>query len=94
MGAYMITALIEGGLGLVVAFLLALACPCFLAHTVKVTLPPKYQSLENLPSGGRQLGWLESLLFFFSFWSGDYLIAGGWLTFKLGAKWASWQHVI
>jgi hypothetical protein len=29
-----------------------------------------------------------------SFWLEQYYLALGWLIFKLGAKWASWQHVV
>lgn len=81
-------------IGLLFTTLPAFGCKCFLQKTVKVELPSHYDFLKNLDSGGRQLGFLESWLFFFSSWSHEPLIAGGWLTFKLGAKWASWQHVI
>jgi hypothetical protein len=66
--------------------------------TISVKLPEEFAFLDpdtnEYRTGGKWLGLLECLLFFASFWLREYLIAGGWLTFKLGAKWAAWQHVI
>ena len=84
-------------IGLLVTLVLSGFSHRFLNWTVKagLDLAPKFSYLRNVRGGGWYLGFFESVLFFTAFWSADYLIVGGaWLTFKLGAKWASWQHVI
>ena len=43
---------------------------------------------------GEMLGYLEWILFFVSIWFGKYIAIGGWLAFKLGSKWQTWQHII
>jgi hypothetical protein len=41
------------------------------------------------------LGFLETIVFFTAFYLKESaIIAAGWLTFKVAAKWASWQHVV
>lgn len=60
-----------------------------------VKFPGEFEDFEESEKGGggNELGILERLLFFVSAWLGQYVIAGGWLTFKAAAKWASWQHI-
>jgi len=40
------------------------------------------------------LGWTERLLSFTAAWLGQYVIIGGWLTFKIAAKWENWKNII
>ena len=42
----------------------------------------------------RWLGRFEAILFFVAFYTTAAVIGGGWLAFKVAAKWASWQHVV
>ncbi len=76
---------------------LGLLCGRFLTFTVNITLPPDYQYLDpqtpEFRRGGFWLGLMECMLFFTSFWLGEHVLAGGWLIFKVAAKWAVWQHV-
>jgi hypothetical protein len=41
----------------------------------------------------RVIGMLECVLFYVSFWFAAWPVAGGWLVFKLGSKWESWQSI-
>jgi hypothetical protein len=84
------------------SFLLGLGCEPFLQRTIffkeKDALPSGYEFLNpgdtNYVSGGLYLGMMECVIFFASLAFSEFLIAGGWLSFKLAAKWATWQHVI
>lgn len=84
--------------GLIVSIFLGLLCGPFVKFSVNIEIPPEYKFLDpqspEYRSGGFWLGLMECALFFASFWLGDYIIAGAWLTFKVAAKWAAWQHVI
>jgi hypothetical protein len=83
------------GAGLMVTTLLGWGCNWFLNHSVTVRFPPDLEAFRGAEKGGggKQLGVLERVLFFGSLWLGRYEIAAGWLAFKLGAKWATWQHI-
>jgi hypothetical protein len=83
------------GTGILVTALLGLLCDPFLKVSVTVEFPDAFKDFEDSETGGggKQLGILERLLFFASAWLDAYVIAGGWLTFKAAAKWASWQHI-
>jgi hypothetical protein len=83
------------GTGLTVTALLGWACNWFLDHSVTVKFPPGFEILKEVErgGGGKQLGVLERVLFFGSLGFGRYEVVAGWLVFKLGAKWASWQHI-
>jgi hypothetical protein len=87
----MLTQGIFAGVGLIITLLLGWFCECFLRKSV--TAQPRL-SWHEAGGGGKQLGVLERLLFFASFWLSDYTLAGGWLAFKVAGKWAAWQHVI
>ena len=56
----------------------------------------KWITLAQLDSekGSRYLGYLERTILFLSLAIGKYEIAGGWLAFKLAAKWQSWDQVV
>jgi hypothetical protein len=84
------------GAGLLVTQLLGLYCDRFLKTGVTTQLPCRFKSFETTESqgGGEQLGVLERFLFFATVWLAAYEIAGGWLVFKVAAKWASWEHII
>ncbi len=43
---------------------------------------------------GDWLGFLERLLSFIAFAASEYAIVGGWLAFKLAAKWEVWKNII
>jgi hypothetical protein len=40
------------------------------------------------------IGFFERILFFAGFCLEQYTIIGGWLVFKLGAKWEVWKNII
>jgi hypothetical protein len=83
------------GAGLIVTQLLGWSCGYFLKKSVPVKqeLIPDLQKIQA-DGGGEQLGAIECLLFFASFSLGQYAMAGGWLGFKVTAKWAAWQHIV
>jgi hypothetical protein len=83
------------GVGIVVTALLGRLCDPFLKISVTVKFPVEFEEFEDSEKGGggKELGILERLLFFASAWLETYVIGGGWLTFKVAAKWASWQHI-
>jgi hypothetical protein len=60
--------------------------------------PERWQAVTDIGDEARRpiewLGKLERILFFISFWLSVYEIAGGWLVFKLGSKWQSWQTIV
>ena len=51
-------------------------------------------AIETDTTGTELLGYLEAVFFFVAFWLSAYALAAGWLVFKLGSKWAVWQHII
>jgi hypothetical protein len=81
--------------GLSVTLLVGVLASWVLKHTVTVPFPPRFATFETAEKlgGGRYLGIFERLLFFYAFSFDANAVAAGWLAFKLGAKWASWQHV-
>ena len=82
--------------GLVVTIVLGFLCGPFIEKSVTIEFPNQFEDLRYVEkkAGGAQLGTLERLVFFAALWLPDaYVISGGWLVFKLGAKWAAWQHV-
>lgn len=89
-------------LGILASILLGLGCEPFLQRTIYFKehdgLPEGYEFLNpghtNYVSGGLYLGLMECLVFFASLAFSEFLVAGGWLSFKLAAKWSTWQHVI
>ena len=90
----MLIQVIVTGAGLLLSQFLGSFSECFLTKSVTVTQQvPRNLLAGQTGGGGKQLGTLERLLFFASFWMGAYAVAGGWLAFKVAAKWASWQHI-
>lgn len=53
----------------------------------------KWEALTRRGGGGRWIGFFERMLFFASAYMGAWVIAGGWLAFKLASKWESWKVV-
>src|SRR5690242_12873675 len=49
---------------------------------------------HHVPMSGIALGWMESALFFVGVLFQSETIVGGWLAFKLAAKWESWTNII
>jgi hypothetical protein len=45
------------------------------------------------PASPRPLGIMEALLSFIAVWLAQPVAIGGWLAFKVAAKWATWQHI-
>lgn len=43
---------------------------------------------------GMWIGFFERFVSLISFWIPAYTIVGGWLAFKLAAKWEAWKNVI
>jgi hypothetical protein len=83
----MLTEIIFVEIGLLLMLALGSACDRFLERSV--TAEPTI-GWHEAGGGGKQLGVIERLLFFSSFWLGEYAIAGGWLVFKAAGKWAAW----
>jgi hypothetical protein len=83
------------GVGILVTAALGSLCGSFLATSVTVNFPAEFEDFEESEKGGggKELGILERVLFFAAAWLDAYVIAAGWLTFKVAAKWASWQHI-
>jgi hypothetical protein len=79
-------------IGISLTLLLGAFTEKMLRWAVTVPLPKGFHRHER-GGGGPVLGLLERVLFFVSFWPKAYVIAGGWLAFKVAAKWSSWQHV-
>lgn len=50
--------------------------------------PPKHEYAD------KWLGVTERLIAFAAAWLENYLIIGGWLTFKIAAKWENWKNII
>ncbi|HEX6298139.1 MAG TPA: hypothetical protein VFZ74_16335, partial [Burkholderiales bacterium] len=44
--------------------------------------------------GGAAIGIVERLICLMSIYSVEYIILGGYLTFKVAAKWEAWQNVV
>lgn len=87
---------LAAGSGLLLTLILGSFCGLFLKRTVTVELPSRFEVFRvpaETAGGGRQLGTLERVLFFGSFWASAYVLIVGWLAFKVAAKWAAWQHV-
>lgn len=49
---------------------------------------------KHRDKAGKWLGFLERLLFFFSFYSHAYVIIAGWLALKVASKWQVWVTII
>lgn len=92
-------------IGLVVTYLLGLSVGCMVksverglsASLQNEDVKDKWESLITDPStdhSGELLGKLERLLFFIGFWFQAYEVVGGWLAFKVAAKWEAWSSVI
>ena len=45
-------------------------------------------------AGGRAVGRLERLLFYFALLVGYPAFVGAWLIFKVASKWDTWSHII
>src|SRR4030095_13107084 len=92
----MLTDITTIGTGLFVTLFLGWFCGAFLRHTVTSGYPERFKDFEESEKrgGGAQLGVLERVLFFASFWLEQSVFVAGWLTFKVAAKWAVWQHIV
>jgi hypothetical protein len=53
-----------------------------------------WDAMYKPDDAGRWIGRFERLLILMSFWIDTYAIIGGWLAFKLAAKWEAWRNVI
>ncbi len=49
---------------------------------------------QHVKSSGLLLGALESTLLFAAIWTRAEVVVGGWLAFKLAAKWEAWSHIV
>jgi hypothetical protein len=82
--------------GLLVTLIVGLPARWFLKNTVTVDSPERFKEWDHAQSGGGgpTLGLLERTLFFAAFSLQQYILVGGWLAFKVAAKWAAWQHIV
>jgi hypothetical protein len=81
--------------GLVVTIALGFGVECLALNAVTIPKPTAVAwAFDEKAGGGARLGHLERLLFLISFWAGAYLLAAGWLAFKVASKWYSWQHIV
>ena len=79
-------------IGLIITVCIGLFCEPFLRKAVTVPRPKIFP--EQNKFWPQIPGLLECVIFFAAFWSTQHLIAAAWLMFKVGAKWAAWQHLI
>jgi len=90
-------------LGLATTLLIGLGVSCAL-KVVEFDIPApegfataeKWNRAFNVQGvkGAGLLGCFERILYFASFWTGANIAIAGWLAFKLGSKWQTWQHII
>lgn len=49
---------------------------------------------DDVLAAGKPIGQLEIIIFTLSIISGNPIFIGGWLVFKVAAKWENWAHVV
>ena len=49
---------------------------------------------NDVLAAGRPIGLLETTVYMLSIISGNPVFIGGWLVFKVAAKWENWAHVV
>lgn len=55
---------------------------------------PEKSWKEDVLAAGRPIGLLETIIYMFALISGNPAFIGGWLVFKVAAKWENWAHVV
>jgi hypothetical protein len=95
MSRAVLTSSLAIAIGILITECLGCLCPRFLDVSVPEPFPDEFKEFKSAEKrgGGEELGVLERVLFFASAWLDAYVIGGGWLTFKVAAKWATWQHI-
>jgi hypothetical protein len=91
----------ELGVALLLVTLLGFFVSGFLKFAVRIERPEgvdpaiwkRVTEVEDLGTG-KWVGRLEALLFVIALWANQPLIIGGWLAFKVAAKWEVWANVI
>ncbi|MEW5980257.1 MAG: hypothetical protein AB1898_31065 [Acidobacteriota bacterium] len=56
--------------------------------------PVKWNEIIAREEAGAWIGLLERFVALASFWIPAYSIIGGWLAFKLAAKWEAWANIV
>jgi len=81
-----------------VPFLMRTAARDISLNAPSPRLEQGWKELRRAKEGGRIIGWLERTLFFVALLqpstNAGSLVIGGWLTFKLGAKWQIRSHLL
>lgn len=49
---------------------------------------------DDILAAGRPIGILETIIYTLSIITGNSIFIGGWLVFKVAAKWENWAHVV
>lgn len=55
---------------------------------------PKDVWKDDVLAAGRPIGLLETIIYTLFIISGNAVFIGGWLVFKVAAKWENWAHVV
>jgi hypothetical protein len=66
----------------------------FLPSPAKEAWEKMFKMSPDTHTPVRWLGWMERFGFFLAFWSGEAVLVGGWLAFKVASKWAAWQNIV
>lgn len=53
-----------------------------------------WKAMDKRVYTGKWIGFFERLVSLMSFWIPAYAIIGGWLAFKVAAKWEVWKNII
>ena len=55
---------------------------------------PENARKNDVLAAGRSIGLLETTIYTLFIISGNAVFIGGWLVFKVAAKWENWAHVV
>jgi uncharacterized membrane protein YeaQ/YmgE (transglycosylase-associated protein family) len=92
--------LIEIGFGILITIVLGLGVTPFIEKKVpKLEKPDSIKdedwgAITKRSGAGEWIGFFERILSFISFTVSEYAIFGGWLAFKLAAKWEVWKNIV
>jgi len=81
-----------GGALLVITLLGLLVGP--IVRKLTDHIPPDGAWNHDVLGAGRPTGLLETIIYMLSIISGNPIFIGGWLVFKVAAKWENWAHVV
>jgi hypothetical protein len=92
--------IIEMFIGIGLTLLIGLAVSPFLRTRIPFPEGPEglgekdWREIVERTAAGKWIGLFERLFFLAAFWLGQYVMVGGWLAFKMAAKWEVWKNII